>query len=934
MEKRKLKLFKSGLISLKKPGKNIPLFLKDSNLSQRNNTLEKKDKNIEKNDISKFSKIITLSNPYIKKQLLMKNNKRKSNKKAYSKQQPTNLVKDNFVKKVKNINKIIKKCSYTKIQYSNNKTCSNRTLSRNKIYNKNNGNDFKNNNYSLNVLSHNIKNKVNKELNKTINKNDSSLNYSYKKFKNKFYNKNSKKIFININSVIPLKKINAINTLYDLNNSNKNINKKFINISDFKKFNRELLKRKLKEYKTNKTIKNNNLINIYPSIQSSIRIPKKESFISNKNETNNLDYKRKNKSKESKKKYNIKRKENKIFILNNSKTITNSNDLKTIINRSYSINHLYNKYKIRKYNINLFYNINNHKRQKLFLNKKGKINYNIFDINYGNNTSKNKKHKSFKKLRHDIINLRIDNTINNIVNINNNLNGVQFLSTNSNTNINKNKIVYTDKNNIYKNKERDSMKNKIKNSINKQLINPYKLYIRKEGNKLNDKNRKNKSLKSLSLRKRKNKNKKNKSNHNLIYLNLIEKNNIKKLQNKKYRSRNKIYQKNKDKDSILNEKIKIIREKQKKRANLSITSIITMKINSDIKLQGLKTIFNNFYNVEKKQCLSYRTPKIKKLCSFHSLNYLNISLRYNKTEEKIDNLYKNRKKNEKNDAKNKYYNKIISNPQYSIEYIDEMLQNLLIEENNYFEELNFDSFNLNNSFKYCINPESWKFFINSLINIQEILYFDDHTLFSTIQIFDKYISQILFNETKEKIDEENLDIVIVTSLIIASKKEEIKLFPMKDYLNILPDKYTIKDLIKQENDILYKFNFNIFKPNILDFFEIFAIICKLDNMQRFKGLYLLNIILLDCYLLKIPPSLLAFCVTKIICKYNIKKYLISRVSSRYIKENNIKEIKVLKILNKYNLIDNICEYIQYIEQNIKFSNYDSAMKKFNTIKYY
>ena len=134
-----------------------------------------------------------------------------------------------------------------------------------------------------------------------------------------------------------------------------------------------------------------------------------------------------------------------------------------------------------------------------------------------------------------------------------------------------------------------------------------------------------------------------------------------------------------------------------------------------------------------------------------------------------------------------------------------------------------------------------------------MLNFSDYTIFSTIIIFDKYLSEILYKETNYKINIETLDIVIVTSLIIASKKEEIRLYPMKDYLKLLPDKYSIKDLIKQENDILFKFNFNLLFPNYLNFFEIFSVFCKLNNSQIYKGLYILNLIMLDCKLLKIPP---------------------------------------------------------------------------------
>jgi hypothetical protein len=57
--------------------------------------------------------------------------------------------------------------------------------------------------------------------------------------------------------------------------------------------------------------------------------------------------------------------------------------------------------------------------------------------------------------------------------------------------------------------------------------------------------------------------------------------------------------------------------------------------------------------------------------------------------------------------------------------IYEILNNLLIDENNYFEKLDLDQFNLIKNINY-INPDSRKFFINSLIkllNFLIVLYF-------------------------------------------------------------------------------------------------------------------------------------------------------------------------------------------------------------------
>ena len=938
--------------------KTISFYNKECNLSQRNNKTINKQKSLEiLNENSKFSKKSALSNSYIKKKLLMINEKKNSSKKIkinitnntkdYPKYKCINAEKKRIFKNIKtnrDYTKTLRKNSnkYIKINKS---SYSNLNLLRNRLTNKNTPDNFKKY-ISFSLFPNNIRNIENSMKTINVNKNYCSLNSSNKKFKLKNNKMKNKKKLININSIIPVNKINKMNSTKEFNHSNNNINKIFININDFKRFNGELLKRKLKIIKNNKnnnTFHINSLESFFPSIQS-LKINKKKSFFSIKKENNNFDFininiHNKTFNKNNKKEENINKrniihsilcKNKKMLRINNSKPLITSKNLGNNIIHSYSINHLNNyNNQANKLNLSLFQNLKKNKKL-INCNKKRNINNNITDISFGNNTTKNKNHK---KELHDIINIRIDNNINNKIFINTSLINFpipKYLYSNTNCNIEKNKTLKNTKvqksqDNIF---EKDILKNKIKKYPTKYNINSNKILILYNEINKNSKNIKKKEIKNYL--KKKNKEPKNKSNHKLIYLNLISRNKIKNVQKRKYQSKNKTNNnKNINKNISLNENIKKIREERKKIShNLSILSMTNLKKNSNIKLKGLKTIFSNFYNIDNKQFLLFNTPRGKSSSLFNSFNYLNISRRFNKTEEKIFFYYKNIPKNEEDDYNN---NKIKNNPQYPIEYIDEILQNLLIEENKYFQNKIY-SFNINNNFKYCINPESWKFFINSLIKIQEVIFFNEHTLFSTVQIFDKYIIELL----REKINiiEENLDIVIVTSLIIASKREEIRLYPMKDYLNLLPDKYSIKDLIKNERDILYKLQFNLLIPNSFDFFELFSVICQLDNFQKCKGLYLLNIILLDCYLLKIPSSLIAFCVVKIISKNNIKKNILSRIVNEYKDENNLEEIKTLKIIKDNSIINNICEYIHYIEKNIKISIYDSAFNKFNTIKYY
>ena len=386
-----------------------------------------------------------------------------------------------------------------------------------------------------------------------------------------------------------------------------------------------------------------------------------------------------------------------------------------------------------------------------------------------------------------------------------------------------------------------------------------------------------------------------------------------------YQKRNKTKEKkNKHLGIIIKENLKKIHEKNKKKQLL--ISLNNIKLNK-IKLLGIQEIFSNFSKIKAKSP-KFNTPIIN--TEFNNFNQINYSGRLNRTEDKnidfftsMSEKYKNRK------------SKINEDPQYVYEYFYEILNNLLIDENNYLEKLNLDQFSLIKSKSY-INPESRKFFINSLINIQELLNFNERTLFLTTQIFDRYINNILMKKNINII-EENLDIVIVASLIIAAKNEEIKLYSMNNYLNLLPIKYNIHDLEKTEYEILSGLDFNLGIPSMLDFYEVFSLEKKLNKFQISKGLYLLNFILLDKNLAQIPSSLIAYAVIVIVSG---KKIQFNKLCEEYLNNGKKKIIKILSLLKDREIINNLCGYIKYLYSINKNSIYNGPFNKFNTPNYY
>ena len=276
-----------------------------------------------------------------------------------------------------------------------------------------------------------------------------------------------------------------------------------------------------------------------------------------------------------------------------------------------------------------------------------------------------------------------------------------------------------------------------------------------------------------------------------------------------------------------------------------------------------------------------------------------------------------------------------SDPQYVDEYIDDILRNLFLEEKNNIREINLQMSSdfLNN---YGINPEIRTCLIDSLINLQKIFKFNERTLFITIQLFDKYIATTIVKNIK-KINEDDLDLILTTSLLIASKLEESLIYKLKDYLSILSDKYTTNDLIMMEDEMLGVINFNIVTPTMLDFFEIFSTICKFNEKQKNQGLFLLNTILLDINLSQISSSVIAYSVVNIITKNENNDYLIKKINEAKIEESfdrseneDINVIDAFFLLNNKNKIYDLCELIIVFTKGILRTDYVNAYEKFKT----
>lgn len=145
------------------------------------------------------------------------------------------------------------------------------------------------------------------------------------------------------------------------------------------------------------------------------------------------------------------------------------------------------------------------------------------------------------------------------------------------------------------------------------------------------------------------------------------------------------------------------------------------------------------------------------------------------------------------------------------EYMEEILDNLYIEEENNQFKINPDYFKLQTE----INSKMRIILIDWLIEVNNKLKFREETFYTTIYIIDAYLS-------KKFIQRKKFQLLGVTALLIATKLNEIFSGSVKDYVFITDNAYNEGSILSMESDICKTLNFNFLVPNCLSFFQIFS----------------------------------------------------------------------------------------------------------------
>ena len=348
---------------------------------------------------------------------------------------------------------------------------------------------------------------------------------------------------------------------------------------------------------------------------------------------------------------------------------------------------------------------------------------------------------------------------------------------------------------------------------------------------------------------------------------------------------------------------------------------------NEISIEGTKNILvnsNKKQNKEKDNENNYKSLTIENKIKISDKIKIN-KKKYLQPKNSINSIFElndNKEKNKK-EIEDKLRNKKNEDPQEAKEYIVDIIESLLIEENYYLNEKNYINPHYLENEDSELTPEMRTVAVDWLVLIHhKIFKFKENTLFLTIQIFDRYLS-------KKDLNTEKTELLLLTSFMLASKHNEIDYVNMQETLQLAQNKFTKEQVIEMELDILDKIGFEILSPTMCEYFKLFASFLNLSEEKINHGLYILNIALVDFHMLKFPNFMLALAVVKLITKKNNKKLV--KVLRNILEENKI----FLEYLEdeEYEEILDISSKIKLLYNTFLETKYKNIQEKFSESKY-
>ena len=382
----------------------------------------------------------------------------------------------------------------------------------------------------------------------------------------------------------------------------------------------------------------------------------------------------------------------------------------------------------------------------------------------------------------------------------------------------------------------------------------------------------------------------------IYYINLFfyfQEENKENIQKNVYLNKKSFLKNNKEKSkklasakSRLKEKKKVKENKPRKKLSLlnhpkssRIPSSSDLNLSSpflDINNNKSKSNIKNIFHIDK-------TPKIKKNSDSNN-NDININNNDNNNNKNIINY----------SYLNFDFNSDQEKVSFAGEYLEDIYLNLLLEERQTEIKPKMGYMSTQNE----INEQMRAILIDWIIEVHFQFNLRQETLYMTISIIDTYLS-FHFISRKE------LQLLGIACLLISCKSQEIYYPQQNKFIEVTDGAYTKEDMLKMENDILKKLNFNIVYPTPNDFYNILSKLYNLDKKQYYLGKYFIECVLIDYQMIKYSSSVIAAACVYLVMKYfGINGYQ-KLYSNFIINENNPENIIKDSAKDIYELVGNL-----------------------------
>ena len=156
------------------------------------------------------------------------------------------------------------------------------------------------------------------------------------------------------------------------------------------------------------------------------------------------------------------------------------------------------------------------------------------------------------------------------------------------------------------------------------------------------------------------------------------------------------------------------------------------------------------------------------------------------------------------------------------------------------------------------------------------------TMFLAVYIMDKYLSL-------KEVPRSKFQLLGTTSILIASKFEEIYTPEVKDFVWVSGQAYNAEEFLKMERTILSTLDFNVSTPIPLHFLRRFSKAAKSDAKLHTLSKYIIELSLLEYSLLKYKPSEIAAAAVYITRK-------MTNITPTWVKKKKTKQKQKSKIL--------------------------------------